>query len=409
MWRIAAVWLVAFASLLIASVSRAGSGKSVNVVLMLEGSDGEALRRDLEAALPSRFTLQDPADTRAALSKEGVMGSFADSLSNQRVRSKALTAVHNSLKQQGMPALIAVRTRRGRNSARELRIVLVMSEQVEPVVEEDITLGRNEKMANKVGPLLGGSARRHRSFQRESRGGRRQGEPPTNRAKRPGVRGAAPSARACERKGRAAARARPQPRRRSRGRAAPTKDPTRDTAAKKKRDKIDYTNASHHRRPGHRRRRAQDDRTAIRSSGPLRLVSGSRRRQVRRGRAILSGGASGMPFAKDIGIVVRYCRVVPVLESKTRDGSKKLTGYVDAHCVRRARSLPGRTQEHPVLTSASRARTASGPSSSKDRAARRRGALRSLQVLAGRGRRAVSFRRIFGDRRRGRDVRFVGR
>jgi hypothetical protein len=153
-WRTVALWLVAFASLLIANTGWAASGRSVRVVLMVEGTDVDAVRREVTDALPPRFSMQESDMTKAALAKEGVMGSFADSLSNARVRKQALAAVHKSLKDQGVPALIAVRTRRGRNNARDLRVILVMGEQVEPVVEEDLTLGRNEKMGRKIGPLL---------------------------------------------------------------------------------------------------------------------------------------------------------------------------------------------------------------------------------------------------------------
>jgi hypothetical protein len=225
--------------LLIANAGWAGSGRSVNIVLVVEGTDVDAVRRDITDVLPPRFTMQDPDPTKAALAKEGVMGSFADSLSNQRVRKQALAAVHKSLKQQGMPALIAVRTRRGKNNAREMRVVLVMSEQVEPVVEEDITLGRNEKMSNKVGPLLAvpledieavndkavaatGKGAPDKSSKRTRGDASTEPPPPPEPAKEEAPPPAAPAAAPAVTVG--------------------SESPAQDSAAKKKRDKVDFTN-----------------------------------------------------------------------------------------------------------------------------------------------------------------------
>jgi hypothetical protein len=349
-WRVAAIWLLAFASSFLASASWAGLAKSVNVVFMVEGSDGEAVRRDLEAALPTRFILQDPAATRAALSKEGVMGSFADSLSNRRVRGKALSAVHNSLKQQDIPALIAVRARRGRLGARELRIVLVMSEQVEPVVEEDITLGRTEKLGNKVGALLAVPLEDIEATSEKSVAA----APKASEKSVPVAPKAAPEKPAKRARAEPAAEPppepadEPEPAPAAPAAASANEPPTRDTVAKKKRDKVDFTNAlilvDVGLEVGARKMTYSD------------LLTGSLRPYLAPGilgygvaAQLYPGASSGIPFAKDIGVVFRYAGSLG-FESKTRDGSETLSAAWTRTAIgARGRWLAGPKNSGPYL------------------------------------------------------------
>jgi hypothetical protein len=321
-WQRVAIAFVAFASLLIANEGRAGSGKSVNVVLMVEGTDTDAVRRDVTAALPPRFTMVDADATRAALSKEGVMGSFADSLSNQRLRKNALSAVHKSLNQQGVPALIAARMRRGRNNARELRIVLVMSEQVEPVVEEDITLGRNEKVGTKIGPLLAVplediEASNEKAVAAAGKGaadkpakGTRAGAateppppPPPPPKDEPPPPAAAPAPVVA---------------------AASTDDTTRDSGPKKKHDKTDFSNGllivDAGLDVGSRKFSYSDPLV-----GPLRSYVAPGVIGYAFAGELYPGASTGTAFVKDIGIVGRYAGSFP-FSSQTRDGSQEASG-----------------------------------------------------------------------------------
>jgi hypothetical protein len=318
-------------------VGWAGSGKAVNIVLMVEGSDSDALRRDVTAALPPRFTMVDADATRAALSKEGVMGSFADSLSNQRLRKNALSAVHKSLKQQGVPALIAARMRRGKNNARELRIVLVMGEQVEPVVEEDIALGRNEKVPNKIGPLLAvpledieasnekavaaaGKAGTDKPAKKEA--AVEPPPPPPKEEAPPHVAAATPAPAVT-------------------AAAAADEDTTRDSGPKKKRDKTDFSN-------GLLIVDAGIDIGARKFSYSDPLV-GALRPYLAPGVVgyaiageLYPGASSGTAFAKDIGIVGRYAGSFP-FSSTTRDGSQEASGS----WTRSAVGVRGRIQAGP--------------------------------------------------------------
>jgi hypothetical protein len=319
-WQRVAIGFIAFASLLIANVGWAGSGKPVNVVLMVEGTDSDALRRDITAALPPRFTTVDADVTRAALSKEGVMGSFADSLSNQRLRKNALSAVHKSLKQQGVPALIAGRMRKGKNNARELRIVLVMGEQVEPVVEEDITLGRNEKVTNKIGPLLAVplediEASNEKAVAAAPKATDKPAKPPAALAAEP-----PPAAPKDEAPPRAAAAAAPAPV----VEAATAEDTTRDSGPKKKHDKTDFSNGLLIVEAGidvGARKFSYSDPLV----GPLRSYLAPGVVSYSIAGELYPGASSGTAFAKDIGIVGRYSGSFP-FSSQTRDGSQEAKG-----------------------------------------------------------------------------------
>jgi hypothetical protein len=306
--------------------------------------------------------MQDPDAIKAALSKEGVMGSFADSLSNQRVRKQALAAVRKSLKAQGVPALIAIRTRRGRNNARDTRVVLLMSEQVEPVVEEDISLGRNEKLGRKVGPLLAVPLE-----DVEAANEKAVAAAPPPGADKPSKRGrsdastepppppAEPVKEAKESKEKDRDKEKDQDKDEpaaaassSASASAATDEPDRDTGTKKKRDKVDFTNALIVVDVGAdvgARKMAYSDALV----GPLRSylapgvigygVSGQ----------LYPGASSGTPFAKDIGVVFRYAGSLP-FESKTKDGAQKATGSWTRTAVGvRGRFLAGPKNSGPYI------------------------------------------------------------
>jgi hypothetical protein len=346
-WRIVAIGLVAFAFLFIANTAWAASGRSVNVVLMVEGTDLDAARRDLTDALPPRFNMQDADATKAALAKEGVMGSFADALSNQRVRKQALSAVHKSLKQEGLPALIAVRTRRGRNNAREIRVILVMSEQVEPVVEEDITLGRNEKMGKKVGPLLAVPLEDIEATSEKTVAAAPKGtttDKPSKRARGDAATEPPPAPEPKEAK----EKDEPPPPAASASVSTANEAPERDTAAKKKRDKVDFTNAlilvDVNLEMGARKMAYSDPLV-----GPLRsyLAPGVMGYAV--GGELYPGASSGIAFAKDIGVVFRYAGSLG-FESKTKDGSQTATGSWSRTAVGvRGRFLAGPKNSGPYI------------------------------------------------------------
>jgi hypothetical protein len=344
----AVIWLVAFASLLVANGVWAGSGRAVNVVLLVEGADVDAVRRDVTDVLPPRFNLIEADGTRAALSKEGVMGSFADALSNQRVRKQALTGVHKSLKQEGVPALIAVRTRKGRNGARETRVVLVMSEQTEPVVEEDMTLGKNDKLGRKIGPLLAVPLEDVEASNEKAAATAKAAPPPAAEKAAP-----PPVAEKPSKKTRAAE---PPPPKEDPQEEAPVKaavaassdDATRDSGPRKKRDKTDFTNAMLIVNGGLElgaRKMAYSDPLV----GPLRSYLAPGVAGYAIGAQFYPAASTGTAWAKDIGVVGRYAGSLG-FESQTKDGSQKATGSWTRIAVgARGRVLAGPKATGPYL------------------------------------------------------------
>jgi hypothetical protein len=332
--------------LLIANWGRAATGRAVDVVLLVEGTDVNAVRRDVTDALPARFNMVDADRTKAALAKEGVMGSFADSLSNARVRTKSLTAVHKSLQQEGIPALIAVRTRKGRHGAREMRVVLVTGEQVEPVVEEDITVGRNDKVARKVGTLLSVPLEDVQAPSEKPVASARSAPP----ASAP-ERAAPPAERAAPAK-----RARPEPVESAKDEdtdepapAASSDDSSvRDTGVQKKRDKVDFSNGLLIVDGGLEigsRKMAYSDPLV----GPLRSYLAPGVAGYAISAQFYPGASTGQAFVKDIGIVGRYAGSLP-FESKTRDGVQKATGsWTRAAVGVRGRFLAGLKTSGPFI------------------------------------------------------------
>ncbi|MET0593527.1 MAG: hypothetical protein ABW133_12565 [Polyangiaceae bacterium] len=346
----AAIWLVALASLLIANWVWAASGRAVNVVLLIEGADVELVRRDVTDVLPPRFNLVEADSTKAALSKEGVMGSFADALSNQRVRKQALAGVHKSLKQEGVPALIAVRTRKGRNGARETRVVLVMSEQTEPVVEEDMTLGKNEKLGRKIGPLLAVPLEDIEASNEKAVAAAPKSAPPAAAAPPPEKAAPAPVAEKPSKKKPAAEPAEPAPEKEKDEApikaevAASSEDASRDSGPRKKRDKTDFNNGMIILDAGLEvgaRKLSYSDPLV----GPLRSYLAPGVAGYGFGAQFYPAASTGTPFAKDIAIVGRYSGSLG-FESQTKDGSQKATGS----WTRMALGVRGRVLAGPKAT-----------------------------------------------------------
>src|SRR6185295_19334962 len=86
---------------------------------------------------------------------QGVRGSLADALANPKTRKPTLIAVRKALKQIGLPAAISARSKRvGKAGAREIRVVLIVRAQAEPMVEENIAIGRGDRASAQLQPLL---------------------------------------------------------------------------------------------------------------------------------------------------------------------------------------------------------------------------------------------------------------
>src|SRR5882724_5692379 len=153
MKRIITVCLTVLASLLVASLAFAASAKQ-GVAIIVEGADAEAVRREVAASIPQGMPAQDPAELSAAIASQGVRGSLADSLAHPKTRKQTLAAVRKALKQVGLPAAISARSKKVKGGGHEIRVVLIVRGQAEPMIEENIAVGKNDKASAQLSPLL---------------------------------------------------------------------------------------------------------------------------------------------------------------------------------------------------------------------------------------------------------------
>src|ERR1044071_3686361 len=92
MKRIIVTWVTVFASLLVASLAFAASGKQ-GVAILVEGDNADAVRREVTEAIPQGIPVQDGAELSAAITSGGVRGSLGDALANPKTRKQTLAAV----------------------------------------------------------------------------------------------------------------------------------------------------------------------------------------------------------------------------------------------------------------------------------------------------------------------------
>src|SRR5258706_3833915 len=154
MKRIILSWLTVLVALLVSSLAFAASGKQ-GVAILVEGADADVVRREITESIPQGIPAQDPSELSAALASQGVRGSLADALANPKTRKPTLIAVRRALKQVGLPAALSARSKRvGKAGAREIRVVLIVRAQAEPMVEENIAVARGDKASAQLQPLL---------------------------------------------------------------------------------------------------------------------------------------------------------------------------------------------------------------------------------------------------------------
>jgi len=148
-------WLATLAWLLVASFALAAPAKSKGIVLIVEGADVDYVRRELGESIPQGTQVQDGNEFTAALASQGVRGSLADALANPKTRKPTLASVRKALKQVGAAGALSARAKKvGKAGAREIRVVLVVRGQAEPMVEENIALAKGERAPAQLTPLL---------------------------------------------------------------------------------------------------------------------------------------------------------------------------------------------------------------------------------------------------------------
>jgi hypothetical protein len=299
-------WLTALATLLVASLVFAA--KSKGVVIVVEGADTDAVRADLAQSMPSGLAVQDATDLTAALASQGVNGSLADALSTPKGRKQTLTGVKKALTQAGVAGVLSARSKKGKTGGREVRLVLILRSQLEPVIEENIVLGKGENAKQKFSPLLGAPLQ-------DVAAGMGKDEPAAEAPKADKTDKAEPK----EKESTEAAV------------SLDTSSPEKDTGPTKKRGNLDFTNAMFVVDAG-----GEAGMRNFKYSDP---VAGALRAYAAPGVAIWSIGAefypgatSGIAYAKDIGLVGRFGMALP-WESKTREGAQSAIGSWQRYSV----------------------------------------------------------------------------
>jgi hypothetical protein len=148
----AASWLILFIGLSTTHLAIAGRTRRGTIVIVVEG-DAEAEREITGSILP-KLTIQPPEDLLTALASQGIRGSACDALALPRTRQRALLAMRKAMKEVGAAAVLTVQLRRGKAGAREMHVILLLSTQTEPMIEEDIVVPRGEKATPRLAPLL---------------------------------------------------------------------------------------------------------------------------------------------------------------------------------------------------------------------------------------------------------------
>jgi hypothetical protein len=294
-------WLTALATLLVASMVFAAKNKGV--VIVAEGADADVVRGDLAQSMPSGLAVQDSSDLSAALAAQGVNGSLADALSTPKGRKATLVGIKKALAQAGVAGVLSARSKKGKAGGREVRLVLILKSQLEPVIEENIVLGKGENAKQKYSPLLGAP------LQDVAAGSGKEEPAPAESPKTE----------------------KPEPKEKEKEASEAsvsldTSNPEKDTgsSSSKKRGNLDFTNAMFVVDAG-----GEAGMRNFKYSDP---VGGNLRAYAAPGVGMWSlaaefypGATSGMAFAKDIGLVGRFGMAM-AWESKTRDGTQSATG-----------------------------------------------------------------------------------
>jgi hypothetical protein len=307
MKRIILTWLTVLVSLFVSSLAFAASGKQ-GIAVVVEGADAESVRREIADSIPQGIPVQDSSEFSAALASQGVRGSLADALANPKTRKPTLVAVRKALKQVGLPAALSARSKKvGKAGAREIRVVLVVRAQAEPMIEENIAVSRGDKASAQLQPLLA--------------------VPLQDLASAPPPAQQEPEAAADKPK--AAAKKEPKEAKKEDEDEAPP--PSDHDVVAKKRGPINNNNAMIVLDAG-----ADVGTRVLKYStivvGPLRayLQPGIPAWSV--GIQIYPAASQNIPFAKDIGIVARASDSL-VFESQTNDGSQSAKGKFTRYAV----------------------------------------------------------------------------
>jgi hypothetical protein len=142
-------WLAALVLLSFEGAARAASGKP-GVVVQVEGVDAPTVS-EIVQALPENVTAREGGDLTLALASQGIRGSLIDVLAASKTRKQTLAAIHKALSESNAAGILSAQAKRGKSV---VHIVLILRSQAEPVIEEDVSAGKGEKITKTLAPLL---------------------------------------------------------------------------------------------------------------------------------------------------------------------------------------------------------------------------------------------------------------
>jgi len=331
----------------------AAPANSPAIILVVEGTDSEAAREIASSGLPG-VRLEGSQELLVAVADQGVTGSVGQALVNPRTRRATILAVRRGMKRVGATGVLLVHARPSRAGAKSMHVVLLVSTQTEPMIDEDIALPKGQKAAPRVvarlSPLLGAQSPPPAA---EEAGG---SAAPTRAAASPADPSssvAAPATAAASPPAAAPATAPPELSAPSAVPDAPKQDEEPVEASEKdkavtKRRPLDHTNSMVFAEVavGVARRSLNYIEPLY---GPLRPYRAPAVGIYSIGGEVYPAASTGINVAKDIGLAFRVANSL-ALESKSADGTQTARALFWRYNVGlRGRILAGKTKDSPLI------------------------------------------------------------
>ena len=124
------------------------------VVVEVDGADAPAVSGEIVQALPDNVAAREPGDLTLALTSQGIRGSLVEVLATTKTRKQTLASIHKALTESNAAGILAAQSKRGKTGGHDVRVILIVRSQAEPVIEEDVSTGKGEKLTKGLAPLL---------------------------------------------------------------------------------------------------------------------------------------------------------------------------------------------------------------------------------------------------------------
>jgi len=334
----------------------AAPANSPTIILVVEGTDTEARREIASSGLPG-VRLEGSAALLVAVADQGVTGSVGQALVNPRTRRATILAVRRGMKRMGATGVLLVLARPSGAGAKSMHVVLLVSTQSEPMIDEDIALPKGQKAAPPVvarlSTLLGTQSPPPAAEEPGGSTAPTRSAAPSSPAAAPSSPVAAPATAAASPPAAAPATASPELPAPSAVPDAPKQDEESVETSEKnapatKRRPLDHTNSMVFAEVavGVARRSLNYIEPLY---GPLRAYRAPAVGIYSIGGEIYPAAASGINVAKDIGLAFRVANSL-ALESKSADGTQTARALFWRYAVGlRGRILAGKTKESPLI------------------------------------------------------------